>query len=106
VLEDWQDRQGGERATAGASWIDSGKVFTEPDDSPVRPEWISERFDELVEKNHAIHKGHTKDKTIEQLIRRHRVSEAAVKVALSDRCRPSASMTCVTVRRPCSSAST
>jgi hypothetical protein len=37
VLEDWRDRQDEERAAAGSAWIDSGKVFTQPDGTPLRP---------------------------------------------------------------------
>jgi len=32
----------------GPSWADSGRVFTREDGQPLRPEWISERFTELV----------------------------------------------------------
>jgi site-specific recombinase XerC len=84
VLRGWQERQEQERTAAGDSWTDSGKVFTEPDGSPVRPDWITARFGELVEKYNAIRQGHAEGKTIEQLTRRHRVSDAAVNVALSE----------------------
>jgi hypothetical protein len=53
-LRPGEARQREERVAAGISLIDSGKVFTEPDDSPVRPEWIAECFDEQVEKYQAV----------------------------------------------------
>ena len=84
ILRDWQDRQDQERADAGDSWTDSGKVFTEPDGTPLRPEWISQRFDGLIAKYNAIRKGHAKGRTIEQLAQRHWVSEAAVNIALAE----------------------
>jgi integrase len=84
VLQAWQHRQERECAAAGDSWIDSGKVFTDPDGNPVRPDWISQRFDALIDKYGAIRKGHAEGKTIERLARRHWVSEATVEVALSE----------------------
>jgi integrase len=45
---------------------------------------VSERFDDLIEKDNAIRRGFKDGKTIEQLARRHRVSEAAVEVALTE----------------------
>lgn len=83
VLEDWHERQEQERAEAGAAWIDSGMVFTQPDGSPLRPGWVSARFDDLIEKYNAIRQGFKDGRTVEQLARRHRVSEAAVEVALT-----------------------
>jgi integrase len=84
VLENWRGHQEQERAEAGASWTDSGKVFTQPDGSPLRPAWISERFDGLIEKYNTIRRGFKDGKTIEQLAKRHRVSKAAVEVALTE----------------------
>jgi integrase len=84
VLLDWQDRQDKERAAAGTAWVDSGMVFTQPDGSELRPEWASQRFDELVKKYNAIRRGHADGKTVEYLAKRHRVSEDAVRVALEE----------------------
>jgi integrase len=84
VLEAWHERQDQERAAAGDTWIDSGLVFTQPDGSPLRPAWISQRFDVLVTKYSAIRRGHAAGKTVEQLARRHWVTEAAVRVALTE----------------------
>jgi integrase len=84
VMEDWKARQETERAEAGAAWADSGKVFTQRDGSPVRPKWPSQRFDELLKKYEAVRRGFKNGKTVEQLARRHRISEAAVNVALNE----------------------
>jgi hypothetical protein len=37
-------RQEARRLELGDDWIDSGKVFTRADGSPLRPSWISQRF--------------------------------------------------------------
>ncbi|WP_149260558.1 hypothetical protein [Actinomadura sp. K4S16] len=37
-----------ETLAAGADiWVDSGRVFTRADGRPLRPQWISTRFDDL-----------------------------------------------------------
>lgn len=84
VLQAWFDRQDDERAEAGSGWVDSGLAFTRPDGSPLRETWISERFDALVEKYNAIRRGHKDGKTVAELARRHRTTEEAVAVALTD----------------------
>lgn len=84
VLQAWFERQDDEQAEAGSSWVDSGLVFTQPDGSPLRETWISERFEGLIDKYTAIRRGHKDGKTVEDLARKHRASEDAVKVALTD----------------------
>ena len=44
VLRAWRKAQLAERLAWGAEWTDSGRVFTREDGTPLRPEWISERF--------------------------------------------------------------
>jgi integrase len=48
LLKAWRAVQAQERLAAGASWVDSGRIFTRPDGSPLRPDRVSERFGELV----------------------------------------------------------
>jgi integrase len=84
VLDGWQACQDEERVAAGDAWSDSGKVFTRPDGGPLRPAWVSQRFDELIKKYNTIRRGYAEGRTIEQLTRRHRVSKAAVEVALTE----------------------
>ncbi|MFD2422206.1 tyrosine-type recombinase/integrase [Amycolatopsis pigmentata] len=38
------ERQQRREAELVEAWFDSGKVFTRPDGSPLRPSWIGERF--------------------------------------------------------------
>jgi integrase len=83
VIIEWQDRQEQERQQSEAAWIDSGRVFTQPDGRPLRPGWISERFDALIRKYNAIQSGYKLGKAITSLARRHRVSEEAVKLAVN-----------------------
>lgn len=40
-------RQEYRRQRLGGAWIESGRVYTKPDGSPLRPSWISERFPQL-----------------------------------------------------------
>ncbi len=47
VLRAWRKAQVAERLAWGAEWTDSGRVFTREDGTPLRPEWVSERFGTL-----------------------------------------------------------
>jgi integrase len=47
-LKAWQKTQLAERLARGAEWTDSGRVFTREDGTPLRPAWISVRFDTLA----------------------------------------------------------
>ncbi len=84
VLKDWQKHQFKERLQAGPTWIDTGLVFTQPDGSPLRPEWITERFDNLIAKYNAIRRGLQAGKSPEQLARRHNVAVEAVEITRAD----------------------
>lgn len=48
LLKAWRRHQRRERLAAGPDWVDSGRIFTKPDGSPLRPDRVSERFGELV----------------------------------------------------------
>jgi integrase len=47
LLQRHRARQNARRLTLGSGWVDSGKVFTYDDGSPLRPSWISDRFAKL-----------------------------------------------------------
>jgi integrase len=47
-LRAWRKTQLAERLAWGAEWTDSGRVFTREDGTPLRPAWISVRFDTLA----------------------------------------------------------
>ena len=47
-LQTWRKTQLAERLAWGAEWTDSGRVFTREDGTPLRPAWISVRFDTLA----------------------------------------------------------
>ncbi|MCL6302933.1 tyrosine-type recombinase/integrase [Streptomyces kronopolitis] len=57
VLDDYTDealneqelRQEAERLEWGEAWIDSGRMFTMPDGSPIHPGWLTDHFERLVE---------------------------------------------------------
>ncbi|MFF5992603.1 site-specific integrase [Prauserella flavalba] len=40
-------RQAEARLKLGDAWVDSGRVFTKPDGSQLRPSWIGDRFEKL-----------------------------------------------------------
>lgn len=48
VLRGWRKVQLAERMAWGAAWTDSGRVFTREDGTPLRPGWVSTRFDTLA----------------------------------------------------------
>jgi integrase len=48
VLRGWRKAQLAERMAWGAAWADSGRVFTREDGTPLRPGWVSTRFDTLA----------------------------------------------------------
>jgi integrase len=48
VLKAWRKMQLAERMAWGPAWIDSGRVFTREDGTPLRPGWISQRFGALL----------------------------------------------------------
>ncbi len=47
LLRKWRKAQSEERLAWGAEWTDSGRVFTREGGTPLRPEWISTRFQTL-----------------------------------------------------------
>jgi len=48
VLKTWRKAQLAERLAWAGVWTDSGRVFTREDGTPLRPAWISQRFDVLA----------------------------------------------------------
>ena len=48
VLRAWRKAQLAERMAWGSAWTDSGRVFTREDGTPLRPGWVSTRFDTLA----------------------------------------------------------
>ncbi|MGC5009793.1 tyrosine-type recombinase/integrase [Streptosporangium sp. DT93] len=48
LLKAWRRQQRRERLAVGEAWVDSGRIFTRPDGSPLNPDRLSQRFGELV----------------------------------------------------------
>lgn len=48
VLKVWRKVQLAERIAWGPAWVDTGRVFTREDGTPLRPGWISTRFGTLA----------------------------------------------------------
>lgn len=83
VVRIWRTRQKEEKLAAGPAWIDSGRVFTRQDGSALRPEWISQRFDSLIERYNTIRRRHFEGGwTVERTALRHRISERTVLIAI------------------------
>jgi integrase len=83
ILKAWGKQQATERLAAGRLWHDSGLVFTWQDGAPYRPEYLSQRFDVLIERHATIRRRYAEGRSIAQLARRHRVSEDTVRIALT-----------------------
>ncbi len=84
VLTAWQERQRFERRSWGPAYTDSGRVFTYEDGRPLRPGYVSTRFDLLVERYATIRRRfYTEKRTVEWIARRHRIPEEAVRIALT-----------------------
>jgi integrase len=49
LLSAWRPQQMRERLAAGEQWVDSGLIFTAVDGSPLREEYVSERFTAICE---------------------------------------------------------
>ncbi|MCW2916379.1 MAG: hypothetical protein JWN52_4447 [Actinomycetia bacterium] len=78
VLLEWRTVQDAERLVAGPVWVGCGLVLTREDGSPLRPEWISQRFDSLLTQHAAIRRRHAEGWITDQIARRHRVEAAKV----------------------------
>lgn len=51
LLKVWRKRQTAERLAAGASWVDSGKVFTDELGRALRADWLTDHFEWLIKKS-------------------------------------------------------
>jgi integrase len=84
VLRSWRTRQKEEKlAIAPEAWVDSGRVFTREDGSALRPEWISQRFDVLIERYNAIRRRHLEEEwPFDRVVRRYCVSLRTARAAI------------------------
>jgi integrase len=84
VLRCWERRQQDERDKLGEEYVDSGRYFTYPDGRALRPEYISGRFGMIVAQYQAIRRRHyVEGRSVEWIMRRHRVSAEVVAIALA-----------------------
>jgi integrase len=83
LLKAWRARQNAERLQAGTRWADSGRVFTCRDGSPLGPQYVSRRFDELRSQYGKIRHSATTQSDVERLARWHRLPQEAILVALN-----------------------
>jgi integrase len=84
VLKNWERLQQDERENLGEEYADSGRYFTYPDGRALRPEYISDRFSIIVTHYQAIrHRYYRESRSVEWIMRRHRVPAEAVAIALA-----------------------
>jgi integrase len=84
VLQDWERIRQDERDKLGEDYADSGRYFTYPDGRALRPEYISGRFGMIVTQYQAIRRRHfIEGRSVEWIMRRHRVPAQAVAIALA-----------------------
>lgn len=83
VLKTWRKQQLEERVAWGEAWTDSGRVFTREDGQALRPESVSQHFARLIRRYGSIRRHHADGWTREQIVKRSRVSEHEVEVALA-----------------------
>ncbi|MFC9977022.1 tyrosine-type recombinase/integrase [Spirillospora sp. NPDC127200] len=83
VLLEWKATQQAERQAWGDAWVDSGRMFTRADGKELTPKSVSDSFRRLVKRYATIRAHHTKGWTQEMIIKRARVTEHEVEVALA-----------------------
>jgi integrase len=84
VLAGWEAIRQGEQDKLGEAYADSGRYFTYPAGGPLRPEYISDRFNLIVDRYTAIRCRHFEEGwTVERIACRHRAPAEAVRIAIS-----------------------
>jgi integrase len=79
----WGKRKLAERLKWGEAYQDSGRLYCYEDGSALKPEYLSSRFRILIERHGNIRERALSDGwSVEQIARKHRTTEAAVRVAL------------------------
>lgn len=82
VLKTWRKAQLEERVAWGEAWTDSGRVFTYEDGRPLRPAYVSQRFELLVGRYNVLRKRRAEGWNVERTARHHRTDEDVVRIAL------------------------
>ncbi|MFE5872134.1 tyrosine-type recombinase/integrase [Streptomyces roseifaciens] len=82
VLKAWRKRKIAERLHWGEAYEDSGRFFTYENGAALKPAYVSQRFQILLERHRKIRERHAKGWTPERIARRHRTPLEAVLAAL------------------------
>ncbi|MEU6033930.1 tyrosine-type recombinase/integrase [Actinomadura sp. NPDC047616] len=82
VLTAWQQQQRKERLAWGEAYTDSGRFFTYEDGRALRPAYVSQRFDLLIERYNTFRSRFDEGWSAERIARRHRTPIDAVRIAL------------------------
>lgn len=83
VARAWRKAQLEERVAWGEAWTDSGRVFTYEDGRPLRPAYVSQRFELLVDRYNAFRQRRAEGWSVERIARQHRADDALVRQVLS-----------------------
>jgi integrase len=78
----WRKAQLEERVAWGEAWTDSGRVFTYEDGRPLRPPYVSQRFELLVDRYNTFRRRYASAWSVEKIARHHRTTEDLVRLAL------------------------
>jgi integrase len=79
----WQATQRDEQRLWGDAWTDSGRVFTATNNQPVKPAYVSQRFDLLLQRYATLRRRYADGWSVERIARRHRSSVDLVRVVLA-----------------------
>lgn len=82
MAKTWRKAQLEERVAWGEAWTDSGRVFTYEDGRPLRPPYVSQRFELLVDRYNAFRRRRAEGWNVERIARHHRTTEDVVRLAL------------------------
>jgi integrase len=78
----WRKQQLQERLAWGEAWTDSGRVFTYEDGRPLRPPYVSQRFELLCDRYRTYQARHAEKWSLEKIARRHRTTVEVVRLAV------------------------
>ncbi|MDX6296131.1 MAG: hypothetical protein QOH50_5528 [Kribbellaceae bacterium] len=78
----WRKAQLEERVAWGEAWEDSGRVFTYEDGRPLRPPYVSQRFELLIDRYNVLRQRRAAGWSVEKIARHHRTAEDVVRLAL------------------------
>ncbi|WP_433243463.1 tyrosine-type recombinase/integrase [Actinomadura nitritigenes] len=84
VLTEWFAQQDAERESWGESYAESGRAFTYEDGRELRPDYVTQRFNEVLKLYNAIRSRHHEEGwDVDKIARRHRTTPERVQAAIN-----------------------